>query len=75
MDPINQGPGEHGQDTTDGNAPRQRPPRDSLATDFQNAPALARTVRLVTGDFLLTVNPVDGSEIEPCPMPEPLRAS
>ncbi|MFF4491022.1 ATP-binding protein [Streptomyces sp. NPDC001544] len=67
MDPINQGPGEHGQDTTDGNAPRQRPPRDSLTTDFQNAPALARTVRLVTGDFLLTVNPVDGSEIEPCP--------
>lgn len=26
-----------------------------------------RTVRLVTGDHLLTVNPVDGSEIEPCP--------
>ncbi|MBA0051608.1 ATP-binding protein [Streptomyces sp. AJS327] len=27
----------------------------------------ARIVQLVTGDYLLTVNPVDGSEIEPCP--------
>ncbi|WP_030621238.1 tetratricopeptide repeat protein [Streptomyces sclerotialus] len=27
----------------------------------------ARTARLVTGDYLLTVNPVDGSEIEPTP--------
>ncbi|MEV0600956.1 ATP-binding protein [Streptomyces sp. NPDC050315] len=26
-----------------------------------------RTARLVTGDYLLTVNPVDGSEIEPTP--------
>ncbi|MFR9676830.1 ATP-binding protein [Streptomyces sp. TR06-5] len=26
-----------------------------------------RTVRLISGDYLLTVNPVDGSEIEPCP--------
>ncbi|MCF2434162.1 ATP-binding protein [Streptomyces thinghirensis] len=30
----------------------------------QHAPAPARTVQLVSGDFLLTVNPVDGSEIE-----------
>ncbi|NGO72774.1 ATP-binding protein, partial [Streptomyces boncukensis] len=28
---------------------------------------LARTVQLVAADYLLTVNPVDGSEIEPCP--------
>ncbi|ONK11150.1 hypothetical protein [Streptomyces sp. MP131-18] len=27
----------------------------------------ARTVELVAGDFLLTINPVDGSEIESCP--------
>ncbi|WP_413807133.1 ATP-binding protein [Streptomyces sp. OE57] len=27
----------------------------------------ARTARIVAGDHLLTVNPVDGSEIEPCP--------
>ncbi|MDB1087643.1 ATP-binding protein [Streptomyces sp. ACA25] len=26
-----------------------------------------RTAQIVAGDFLLTVNPVDGSEIEPCP--------
>ncbi|MFI0814350.1 ATP-binding protein [Streptomyces sp. NPDC021098] len=30
-------------------------------------PGPVRTVRIVTGDHLLTVNPVDGSEIEPCP--------
>ncbi|MDT3400755.1 ATP-binding protein, partial [Streptomyces sp. B1866] len=30
-------------------------------------PAPTRTVPLVTGDLLLTVNPVDGSEVEPCP--------
>ncbi|MBL1095649.1 ATP-binding protein [Streptomyces coffeae] len=30
-------------------------------------PAPARTARIVSGDHLLTVNPVDGSEIEPCP--------
>src|SRR5690606_5511293 len=41
----------------------------SLTSDF-SPPALARTVQLVSGDFLLTVNPVDGSEIEPCPPAE-----
>ncbi|MFJ1971792.1 ATP-binding protein [Streptomyces sp. NPDC087903] len=67
MDPNNRGPEERGHDG-DGEAPRQRQPRESLTSDFgQHAPALARTVRLVAGDFLLTVNPVDGSEIENCP--------
>jgi hypothetical protein len=67
MDPHNRGPEEHGHDG-DGHPPRQRPPRESLTPDFaSHAPALARTVRLVTGDYLLTVNPVDGSEIEVCP--------
>ncbi|GGJ36105.1 ATP-binding protein [Streptomyces brasiliensis] len=67
MDPINGGTGEYGQEG-DGTMPRQRPPRDPLASDFaQSTPALARTVQLVSGDLLLTVNPVDGSEIEPCP--------
>ncbi|MFJ9819383.1 ATP-binding protein [Streptomyces sp. NPDC101151] len=62
MDPITPGPEEHGQ------APSRRPPRESLTSDFgQSAPALARTAQLVSGDFLLTVNPVDGSEIEHCP--------
>ncbi|MET9991479.1 ATP-binding protein [Streptomyces mutabilis] len=68
MDPNNRGPEEHGHD---GDTPRPRPPRDSLTPDFgQHAPALARTVQLVSGDFLLTVNPVDGSEIEVCPPAE-----
>ncbi|MFC7882315.1 ATP-binding protein [Streptomyces sp. NPDC057376] len=68
MDPNNRGPEEHGHD---GDTPRPRPPRDPLTPDFgQHAPALARTVQLVSGDFLLTVNPVDGSEIELCPPAE-----
>ncbi|MET4922791.1 ATP-binding protein, partial [Streptomyces sp. PSRA5] len=40
-------------------------------------PTPARTVELISGDFLITVNPVDGSEIEPCPpgsqSPAPVR--
>ncbi|HSX99745.1 MAG TPA: ATP-binding protein, partial [Streptomyces sp.] len=66
MDPNNRGPEEYGHD--DGQAQSKRPPRDPLTQDFdRHAPALARTVQLVSGDFLLTVNPVDGSEIENCP--------
>ncbi|MGV4983956.1 ATP-binding protein [Streptomyces sp. NRAIS4] len=60
MDPIDREPEEHGQ------AHSRRSPRESLTSDFgQSAPA--RTAQLVSGDLLLTVNPVDGSEIEPCP--------
>ncbi|MFJ6660870.1 ATP-binding protein [Streptomyces sp. NPDC091377] len=67
MDPTNRGPEEYGHEGA-GDPPRPRPPRDSLAQDFgQHTPAPARTVRLVTGELLLTVNPVDGSEIEVCP--------
>ncbi|MFD7063455.1 ATP-binding protein [Streptomyces sp. NPDC059906] len=70
MDPNNRGPEEYGQDG-DQQAPRPRPHRDPITSDFgQHAPALARTVQLVSGDFLLTVNPVDGSEIEVCPPSE-----
>ncbi|MFJ9351839.1 ATP-binding protein [Streptomyces sp. NPDC101237] len=70
MDPINPGPEAYGQDG-DGHTPRQRPPRESLTNDFgQSTPPLVRTARLVSGDFLLTVNPVDGSEIEPWPPTE-----
>ncbi|MGW7787410.1 ATP-binding protein, partial [Streptomyces tricolor] len=65
MDPINPGPEEHGQ------AHSRRPPRESLTADFApGAAAPARMARLVTGDLQLTVNPVDGSEIEPCPPAE-----
>ncbi|MFF1380377.1 ATP-binding protein [Streptomyces sp. NPDC058308] len=69
MDPMNRGPEEYGQDGTDDDAARPgRPPRDPMTPDFgQQTPALARTVQLVSGDFLVTVNPVDGSEIEPLP--------
>ncbi|MFJ8359361.1 ATP-binding protein [Streptomyces sp. NPDC093984] len=67
MDPNNAGPQQYGRDGA-GDAPGRRPPRDPITPDFgQPAPALARTVQLVTGDLLLTVNPVDGSEIEVCP--------
>ncbi|WP_241778461.1 hypothetical protein, partial [Streptomyces sp. AcH 505] len=51
-----------------------RPPREPVTPALSHlkgagpvAPHPARTVRLVSGDFLLTVNPVDGTEIEPCP--------
>ncbi|MFI9807519.1 ATP-binding protein [Streptomyces sp. NPDC052301] len=65
MDPINPGPEEHGQ------AHSRRPPRESLTSDFGHAaPAVARTAQLVSDDLLLTVNPVDGSEIELCPPAE-----
>ncbi|QKV97574.1 ATP-binding protein [Streptomyces sp. NA02950] len=44
------------------------PPGDPLLPHLDSdAPAPARTARIVSGDHLLTVNPVDGSEIEPCP--------
>ncbi|GHA33043.1 ATPase AAA [Streptomyces tauricus] len=70
MDPTNRGPEDYGHD--DDSAPRQRPPREPLTHvlgqgGVQHTPAPARTVQLVAGDHLLTVNPVDGSEIELCP--------
>ncbi|MBW8087529.1 ATP-binding protein [Streptomyces hygroscopicus subsp. hygroscopicus] len=46
-------------------------PTPSGSPDSAGSPASSgapvRTARIVTGDHLLTVNPVDGSEIEPCP--------
>ncbi|MEU0691731.1 ATP-binding protein [Streptomyces uncialis] len=47
-----------------GAPPRPRAPRDPLTSDFTGAPTTPRTVRLSCGELLLTVNPVDGSEIE-----------
>lgn len=80
MDPNSRGPEEYGHDgggtsrsseSNAGHTPRPRTARDPLTSDFgQPAPALARTVQLVSGDLLLTVNPVDGSEIEVCPPAE-----
>ncbi|MEU9090697.1 ATP-binding protein [Streptomyces sp. NPDC048428] len=70
MDPIHRGPEEFGHDG-DGfaeEAGRRRPSRDPLTPDFgQQTPQQARIVPLIAGDLLLTVNPVDGSEVEPCP--------
>ncbi|KAK1182180.1 ATP-binding protein [Streptomyces sp. NBS 14/10] len=57
MDPTNRGPEEHGRDT----------PTPHPAESGSPAPAPVRTVQLVSGDHLLTINPVDGSEIAPCP--------
>ncbi|KUF16303.1 AAA family ATPase [Streptomyces silvensis] len=47
-------------------APPPAGPSAPATADF-GPPAIARTVQVISGDLLLTVNPVDGSEIEPCP--------
>ncbi|MBU7596360.1 ATP-binding protein [Streptomyces sp. P38-E01] len=41
--------------------------RGPQSRDGRDSGALARTVQLVADEYLLTVNPVDGSEIEICP--------
>ncbi|MFF4767194.1 hypothetical protein ACFY1V_11830 [Streptomyces sp. NPDC001255] len=47
---------------------RPRPARDPLGPDFGPVPTgPARTTRIVADDLLLTVNPVDGSEVTLCP--------
>ncbi|MFE9723087.1 ATP-binding protein [Streptomyces sp. NPDC005794] len=69
MDPTNRGPEEygHGHDRSGDDGGRRRQSRDPLTPDFgHQTPQQARMVQLIAGDFLLTVNPVDGSEIEPC---------
>ncbi|MFJ3580929.1 ATP-binding protein [Streptomyces sp. NPDC090127] len=76
MDPMNRGPEDFGHDTEGDDV---RDGRGGPAADRGPAAAPAarvRTARLVSGDLLLTVNPVDGSEIETCPpgeQPEPPR--
>lgn len=70
MDPIHRGPDEFGHDSNGfaDEAGRRRPSRDPLTPDFgQQTPQQVRVVTLVAGDLLLTVNPVDGSEVELCP--------
>ncbi|MGW0786775.1 ATP-binding protein [Streptomyces sp. NPDC002911] len=69
MDPTNRGPEEygHGNDRSGDDGGRRRQSRDPLTPDFgHQTPQQTRMVQLISGDFLLTVNPVDGSEIEPC---------
>ncbi|MBX9422880.1 ATP-binding protein [Streptomyces lateritius] len=60
MDPINRGPEEYGHESEGDDARQGR----GAPTP---APTRARVVRIVSGDLLVTVNPVDGSEVEPCP--------
>ncbi|MFE1175661.1 ATP-binding protein [Streptomyces sp. NPDC058773] len=43
------------------------PPAPAFGGAQGGSNRLARVVRLVSGPYLVTVNPVDGSEIEPCP--------
>ncbi|MFC8588651.1 ATP-binding protein [Streptomyces sp. NPDC057217] len=62
MDPINPGSEEYGHDAEGEEARQGRGVPAPAST-----PARARVVELVSGELLLTVNPVDGSEIEPCP--------
>ncbi|WP_328887038.1 ATP-binding protein [Streptomyces sp. NBC_00316] len=70
MDPTHRGPEVFGQDM-DGygeDSGRRRQSREPLIADFgQQSLQQARIVQLFPGDFLLTVNPVDGSEVELCP--------
>ncbi|MFF0482676.1 ATP-binding protein [Streptomyces sp. NPDC004435] len=65
MDPIHRGPDESGHDTAAEGARPAQP--TALPERAAPAPARARVTRVVSGELLLTVNPVDGSEIEACP--------
>jgi hypothetical protein len=48
-----------------------RPVRDPLTAEIATSiGGSARIRRVVSGDFLLTVNPVDGTEVSPCPPEE-----
>ncbi|ARF57447.1 ATP-binding protein [Streptomyces gilvosporeus] len=63
MDPnTDRGPEEYGEQVHPAQAPT--PP---FGTPQEGSGGQARVVRLVSGGYLVTVNPIDGSEIEPCP--------
>ncbi|MGK5731130.1 ATP-binding protein [Streptomyces sp. URMC 124] len=64
MDPTNRPEefGEGAHESAEGGGSHDLPGAEA----GEQAPGLARVVRLVAGDYALTVNPVDGSEIEPC---------
>ncbi|MEV6565419.1 ATP-binding protein [Streptomyces kronopolitis] len=63
MDPnTHRGPAEYDEQ----DAPAE-PPVPAPVGPQTGSRGLARVVRVVSGGYLLTVNPVDGSEIEPCP--------
>ncbi|MFI0713231.1 ATP-binding protein [Streptomyces inhibens] len=63
MDPnTHRGPEEYGEQDHPA-----KPPAPAFGGAQGGSGGLARVVRLVSGNYLVTVNPVDGSEIEPCP--------
>ncbi|MFD8547717.1 ATP-binding protein [Streptomyces sp. NPDC059649] len=63
MDPnTHRGPEEYGEQGTPDD-----PPAPAFGGAQRGSGGPARVVRLVSGTYLVTVNPVDGSEIEPCP--------
>ncbi|MFD5396955.1 ATP-binding protein [Streptomyces sp. NPDC127097] len=63
MDPnTHRGPEEYGEQGSPA-----VPPAPAFGGAQNGSTGLARVVRLVSGRYLVTVNPVDGSEIEPCP--------
>ncbi|MEU6327801.1 ATP-binding protein [Streptomyces sp. NPDC047049] len=63
MDPnSHRGPEEYGEQ----GGPAE-PPVPAVGGARSGSGGQARVVRLVSGPYLVTVNPVDGSEIEPCP--------
>ncbi|MFE0189782.1 ATP-binding protein [Streptomyces sp. NPDC058989] len=63
MDPnTHRGPEEYGEQ----DSPAE-PPAPAFGGAQGGSGGLSRVVRLVSGPYLVTVNPVDGSEIEPCP--------
>lgn len=70
MDPTHRASDEYGQghDRSGGDPGHRRPSRESGGADFgPGTPQQVRVVQLTAGDLLLTVNPVDGSEVEACP--------
>ncbi|GHF50830.1 ATPase AAA [Streptomyces mashuensis] len=79
MDPTNRGPEDFHDDEprsgtagghaaeADGADRRRRPARDAAPAPEAAGQQPVRVAQLVSGDYLLTVNPLDGSEIEPCP--------
>ncbi|MEU3351671.1 ATP-binding protein [Streptomyces sp. NPDC037389] len=70
MDPTNRGSEAfHDDEQSSAGGPRKRrPPREPAQADTApGGQGPVRVVQLVSGEYLLTVNPVDGSEIEPCP--------
>ncbi|GAA5613339.1 ATP-binding protein [Streptomyces platensis] len=63
MDPnTHRGPEEYGEPGSPA-----VPPVPAFGGAQSGSAERARVVRLVSGPYLVTVNPVDGSEIEPCP--------